>query len=330
MVFAGVRALVYMTGFVFLWGWLALQARSVYGGLPVSAGFRPVGAALMVAGGMVVVSCAGWFLVAGRGTPAPFDAPRAFVAGGPYRWVRNPMYLGALLVLIGFGLWHQSLSMVLLALPAAAVAHLFVVWYEEPTLRRRFGLPYVGYLALVHRWLPKRPGPDAAGATRLLALVAALALALTPVSLLGQATASAPDAVVWHWFGDCASGDSLALDVTLDGKAIYGSTFPICQARRRAIKPEPQQRILEFRFDAAPRRFGTRSRVTDPQAIDANIWQAGAERNAIMLGVSFSTESLVLLNVRHLARADAATRTEHVRGLVITTRPVRRGNRTGG
>ena len=120
------------------------------------------------------------------------------------------------------------------------------------------------------------------------------------------------------------------LDVTLDGKAIYGSTFPICQARRRAIKPEPQQRILEFRFDAAPRRFGTRSRVTDPQAIDANIWQAGAERNAIILGVSFSTESLVLLNVRHLARADAATRTEHVRGLVITTRPVRRGNRTGG
>jgi len=319
MVFAAVRSLVYMTGFVFLWGWLALQARFVYGGLPLTAGLRPVGAALMAAGGVVVVSRAGWFLVAGRGTPAPFDAPRAFVAGGPYRWVRNPMYLGALLVLIGFGLWHQSLSMVLLAIPAAAVAHLFVVWYEEPTLRRRFGLPYVAYLALVHRWLPKRPP--------LVSLIAALALALTPVSLRGQTSASAPDAVVWHWFGDCASGDSLVLDVTLDGKAIYGSTFPICQARRRAIKPEPQQRILEFRFDAAPRRFGTRSRATDPQAITANIWQAGAERNAITLGVSFSAENLVLLNMRHDALASAASRSERVRGLVITTRPVRRGDR---
>jgi len=104
-----------------------------------------------------VLSCVGWFVVAGRGTPAPFDPPRSFVPGGPYRWVRNPMYLGALLVLIGFGLWHASLSMVLLALPALALAHLFVVLYEEPTLRRRFGMPYVAYLALVNRWVPKPP-----------------------------------------------------------------------------------------------------------------------------------------------------------------------------
>lgn len=67
------------------------------------------------------------------------------------------MYLGALLVLIGFGLWHASLSMVLLALPALTLAHLFVVLYEEPTLRRRFGLPYLAYQALVNRWIPKPP-----------------------------------------------------------------------------------------------------------------------------------------------------------------------------
>jgi protein-S-isoprenylcysteine O-methyltransferase Ste14 len=69
-------------------------------------------------------------------------------------WVRNPLYLGALLVLVGFGLWHASLAMVLLALPALTLAHLFVVLYEEPTLRRRFGLPYVAYLARVNRWIP--------------------------------------------------------------------------------------------------------------------------------------------------------------------------------
>jgi protein-S-isoprenylcysteine O-methyltransferase Ste14 len=72
------------------------------------------------------------------------------------------MYLGALVVLIGFGLWHASLSMVLLAVPAAVLAHLFVVLDEEPTLRRRFGQPYVTYSAQVNRWGPKRPsaGPS--------------------------------------------------------------------------------------------------------------------------------------------------------------------------
>jgi protein-S-isoprenylcysteine O-methyltransferase Ste14 len=159
--FAAVRALVYMTGFVYVWGWLALQVRSIGGGSTLPPASRLVGTALMVLGGLVVLSCAGWFAVVGGGTPAPFDAPRLFVAGGPYRWVRNPMYLGAFLVLAGFGLWHMSVSMVLLAIPAAALAHLFVVFYEEPTLRRRFGLSYVTYLALVSRWVPKPPRRDA-------------------------------------------------------------------------------------------------------------------------------------------------------------------------
>jgi protein-S-isoprenylcysteine O-methyltransferase Ste14 len=159
-IFAAVRALVYATGFVFLWGWLALQARSIAGGLGLPAGSRVAGTVLMVLGGILVLCCVAWFVVAGRGTPAPFDPPRLFVARGPYRWVRNPMYLGALLVLVGFGLWHTSLSMVLVAVPAAALAHLFVVLYEEPALERRFGIPYIAYSALVNRWVPKPPNRD--------------------------------------------------------------------------------------------------------------------------------------------------------------------------
>jgi len=162
--FAAARALAYMTGFVLAWGWLALQVRSIGSAWALPDGSRVVGTALMLLGGVLVLCCAAWFVVVGRGTPAPFDAPRAFVPGGPYRWVRNPMYLGALLVLIGFGLWHTSVSMVLLAVPAAVLAHLFVVFYEEPTLRRRFGLPYVAYLALVNRWAPKKPDRDASQA----------------------------------------------------------------------------------------------------------------------------------------------------------------------
>jgi protein-S-isoprenylcysteine O-methyltransferase Ste14 len=151
------RSLVYMTGFLFLWGWLALLVRSIGRGWVLPQESRAVGIVLMIVGGLVVLSCVGWFVVAGRGTPAPFDPPRSFVPGGPYRWVRNPMYLGALVVLIGFGFWNASLSMVLLALPALALAHLFVALYEEPTLRRRFGVPYVKYLARVNRWVPKPP-----------------------------------------------------------------------------------------------------------------------------------------------------------------------------
>jgi protein-S-isoprenylcysteine O-methyltransferase Ste14 len=154
---AALRSLVYMAGFLFVWGWLALQVRSIGGGWALPQDSRSVGTVLMIVGGLVVLWCVGWFVVVGRGTPAPFDPPRSFVPGGPYRWVRNPMYLGALLILIGFGLWHASLSMVLLALPALALAHLFVVLYEEPTLRRRFGKPYVVYMALVNRWVPKPP-----------------------------------------------------------------------------------------------------------------------------------------------------------------------------
>jgi protein-S-isoprenylcysteine O-methyltransferase Ste14 len=154
---AALRSLVYMTGFLFLWGWLALRVRSIGGGWALPQESRAVGIVLMIVGGLVVLSCVGWFVVAGRGTPAPFDPPRSFVPGGPYRWVRNPMYLGALVVLIGFGFWNASLSMVLLALPALALAHLFVALYEEPTLRRRFGVPYVTYLARVNRWVPKPP-----------------------------------------------------------------------------------------------------------------------------------------------------------------------------
>ncbi|HEX4602327.1 MAG TPA: isoprenylcysteine carboxylmethyltransferase family protein [Gemmatimonadales bacterium] len=157
-IFAAARTLVYMTGFVLLWGWLALQVRSIAGDVALPASVRLVGAVLMVLGGMLVLTCAAWFVVAGRGTPAPFDPPRAFVPSGPYRWVRNPMYLGALGMLIGFGLWQASLFMVLFAIPAAAAAHLFVVWYEEPTLRRGFGAPYVDYVANVNRWVPKSPG----------------------------------------------------------------------------------------------------------------------------------------------------------------------------
>ena len=165
--------------------------------------------------------------------------------------------------------------------------------------------------------------------------VAGIALVLIPISLSGQepteseeAPPAARDAIVWHWFGDCAGRDSLVLEVRFDDNPVYSSTFPICQVRRSRIKPEPQQRLLEFRFRAVPRRFGPRSQATDIQSIQGNIWESGGARDAILLGVSFAAGDQALLNMHLVARAQLASRSERMRGLVITTRPVRPGNRT--
>lgn len=163
---------------------------------------------------------------------------------------------------------------------------------------------------------------------RLLLPPAVLASALMPFPLSGQAVPAARDQIVWHWFSTCASADSLILDVQVDGNPVYSSTFAICHMRRTEIKPEPQERLLTFRFDAAPRRFGAQYRASDPEPIVGNVWEAGRKGDAIVLGVSFATSERVLLNTRHVARADRAGRSEWIRGVVLTTRPVRRSRTT--
>ncbi len=99
--------------------------------------------------------CAGAFTFIGKGTPAPIDAPIFLVREGPYQWVRNPMYLAVLSVIIGEAILFHSLLLVGYALVAWVVVHLFVVFFEEPSLRRQFGESYEAYLRRVPRWLPR-------------------------------------------------------------------------------------------------------------------------------------------------------------------------------
>jgi protein-S-isoprenylcysteine O-methyltransferase Ste14 len=94
----------------------------------------------------------------GHGTPGPWDAPRRFMAAGPYRWVRNPMYISALLVVLGEAWLLLSLSLLVYGGALAAFFHLFVIGYEEPALRRTFGETYETYRRTVPRWIP-RPRP---------------------------------------------------------------------------------------------------------------------------------------------------------------------------
>ena len=158
-VFTILRALLYSAGFIFLWGWIAVSIRPYDAEIPLrlAAWLQPIGVALASAGALLAAACIATFATRGRGTPAPFDSPRDFVASGPYRYVRNPMYLGAAAVIAGAGLAVSSPSIVILASAALLMAHLLVVFYEEPLLADKFGASYASYRAHVRRWIPCWP-----------------------------------------------------------------------------------------------------------------------------------------------------------------------------
>lgn len=110
---------------------------------------------VMLAGGVVLVWCVRDFYVSGKGTLAPWDPPRQLVVIGLYRFVRNPMYLGVLLFVLG---WSFYLSSPVLAVYAGFLAigfHVRVVKYEEPWLESQFGEEWRTYRTAVSRWLPR-------------------------------------------------------------------------------------------------------------------------------------------------------------------------------
>jgi protein-S-isoprenylcysteine O-methyltransferase Ste14 len=157
--FAAIRTVFYAVCFVLFWGWLASGVRGYDARLEIAVApaWKPVGMLVMLVGAVIVLACLASFVLRGRGTPAPFDPPVAFVPSGPYRYVRNPMYIGAALVLAGYGLWERSAAVALFSLAFLAIFHVFVVLVEEPGLERRFGESYLAYKRMVCRWLPRRP-----------------------------------------------------------------------------------------------------------------------------------------------------------------------------
>ena len=124
--------------------------------LPHWLPLRVAGAAALGAGLVVLLDAFARFVREGLGTPAPVAPTDELVVGGPYRYVRNPMYLAVGAMIIG-----QSLLLgQLILLPYAALFGLavwaFVRWYEEPTLSRQFGTEYDSYRRAVPAWWPRR------------------------------------------------------------------------------------------------------------------------------------------------------------------------------
>lgn len=158
MLFVLVRAVTYAVLFVgLLLVYVPARLLSWSGMVrPNGFGAREVaGMVVGTVGGLVALWCIATFVTVGRGTPAPFDPPRRLVTKGPYRFVRNPMYIGAGLALAGAGLVYGSLPLLGYALLFLLATHALVVWYEEPALRRTFGEEYDTYRGRVRRWWPR-------------------------------------------------------------------------------------------------------------------------------------------------------------------------------
>jgi protein-S-isoprenylcysteine O-methyltransferase Ste14 len=106
-------------------------------------------------GSGILLACVWEFARRGRGTLAPFDEPRALVVQGLYRYVRNPMYVGVLLILAAESWFFASSQLLIYTALWFGVVNLFVLFFEEPRLRSRFGTVYEDYCSSVGRWLPR-------------------------------------------------------------------------------------------------------------------------------------------------------------------------------
>jgi protein-S-isoprenylcysteine O-methyltransferase Ste14 len=144
---------------VFVLGMVAGYVPWRMGASRLADGARPalwlIAAPVFLAGASIYFWCLWDFATAGRGTPAPIDPPKTLVVRGLYRYVRNPMYVGVLLVIVGWTILIRSRDVAIYGASVAMAFHLFVVFVEEPMLRAQFGESYGMYCRSVSRWWPR-------------------------------------------------------------------------------------------------------------------------------------------------------------------------------
>jgi protein-S-isoprenylcysteine O-methyltransferase Ste14 len=122
---------------------------------PINGPLTWIGGTIFAVGTAIYFRCAWEFAVRGLGTPAPIAPTKYLVTTALHRYVRNPMYLGVALAIVGEATLFLSLQVAEYAGLMLLIAHTFVVLYEEPTLRRQFGESYEEYRQHVPRWIPQ-------------------------------------------------------------------------------------------------------------------------------------------------------------------------------
>lgn len=125
-------------------------------GMPVLTVASAVAIVVATLGTAIYFRCLWDFAATGRGIPAPIDHPKRLVVRGLYRYVRNPMYLGVLLILLGETVFFGSSALLMYTAGWFVLVHIVVVLYEEPNLHRKFGPSYASYISAVGRWIPGR------------------------------------------------------------------------------------------------------------------------------------------------------------------------------
>jgi protein-S-isoprenylcysteine O-methyltransferase Ste14 len=126
------------------------------GARPDLRGTGAAGWLLITAGTAFYFACAFWgFALRGKGTPLPMDPPKKLVVEGPYRVVRDPMYWSVAFVMLGEAAVFHYLALVELAVVFFVGVNLFVLFFEEPALRQKFGAEYEEYCRRVPWWLPR-------------------------------------------------------------------------------------------------------------------------------------------------------------------------------
>ena len=147
-------------GFFALWFWLLPRWLNFTVEAAGQAPWRWLAAVPSVLGFAAALRCVWDFGWTGHGTPVPIAPPQKLVVVGFYRYVRNPMYLGFALGWIG--LWvvfgHADLRLIAAVAAVALGVCLFVLLYEEPVLRSKFGSDYEEYCRNVRRWWPRMRG----------------------------------------------------------------------------------------------------------------------------------------------------------------------------
>src|SRR5207253_960672 len=114
--------------------------------------FIATGYIALVPGLIILLWCVKEFYFAGKGTLAPWTPPKVLVTTGLYRFSRNPMYIGVVLILAGWALGYRSRSLAIYGVAIALMFHARVIWGEEPFLARTHGDDWTRYRERVSRW----------------------------------------------------------------------------------------------------------------------------------------------------------------------------------